>query len=176
MPSVIAVMNLATLSRTAPTRFLNNKHHANMEDLIQGIYTPTTGETDHTPIMVPDIGEITADHSPGPILNVTEAADLEGTPHALLPATTSTCAAPQPIGAPLPFMPDTQRYNCTLFHVCHSFQKHHSCYLMDHSHSYSSSFHHKAQDSQPRKMKQCPRPSTSHKLYCPKLSPSRNLL
>ena len=37
--------------------------------------------------MAPDIGDISAGHSPAPIPTVTEAAVLEGTPHILLPAT-----------------------------------------------------------------------------------------
>ena len=70
MPSIMAVMNLAILQRT---RFLHQEHHATMEDLIQGIDALTTGGTDHTPIMVPDIRDITAYHSPTTIHTVTEA-------------------------------------------------------------------------------------------------------
>ena len=58
-----------------------------MADLIQGINTSTTGGTDHTSIMVPDIGDISTGHSPALILTMTEAAVLEGTPHVLPPAT-----------------------------------------------------------------------------------------
>ena len=87
MPSLMAVINLVILPRPSPTKFLHQEHHATTEDLIQGINTPTTGETDITPIMVPDIGDITADHSPSPVHPVTKAAALEGTPHTLLPAT-----------------------------------------------------------------------------------------
>ena len=79
----MAVMNLATFPRTAPSRFCHQKHHATTEDLIQDIDTPTTKGTDHTPIMVPDLGDITADHSPSPIHTTTETAVLEGTHHAL---------------------------------------------------------------------------------------------
>ena len=64
MPSVMAVMNLDTLYRTVPTRFLHQEHHASKTDLIQGINTPTIEGTDHTPIMVPDIGDISEGHSP----------------------------------------------------------------------------------------------------------------
>ena len=74
MPSIIAVINLDTLPRTAPTRFLHQEHHTTMEDLVQGIKTPTTRGTDHIPIMVPDIGDITADHCPIPFHTSTEAA------------------------------------------------------------------------------------------------------
>ena len=49
MLSVMAVMNLAILPRTAPTRCLHQQHHATMEDLVQGINTPTTEGKDHTP-------------------------------------------------------------------------------------------------------------------------------
>ena len=37
MPSVKAVMNLATLPRTVPTRFLHQECYATMADFIQGI-------------------------------------------------------------------------------------------------------------------------------------------
>ena len=80
---------LAILPRTALTRFLHQELHTTTEELIQGIDTPTTRGTDYTPIMVPDIGNISAGHSPTPIYTMTEAATLEGTPHTLLPATTA---------------------------------------------------------------------------------------
>ena len=99
MLSVMAVMDLATLPRTAPTRFLHQEHHAITEDLTQGINTLTTGGTAHTPIMVPDIEDITAAHIPASIHIATEVAALEGTPHALLPGTTTACTALQPMDA-----------------------------------------------------------------------------
>ena len=97
MPSVMAVMNFVTLPSTTQTRFLHQEHHATMEDLIQGMDAPTTGGIDHTPIMVPDIGDITANHSPTPVHTVTEAAALGGTPHAL-PATKSNPCHPSANG------------------------------------------------------------------------------
>ena len=69
-----------------------------MADLIQGINTPTTEGKDHT-IMVPDIGDISAGHSPAPIPTMTEAAVLEGTPHAPLQATTAACSTLEPMNA-----------------------------------------------------------------------------
>ena len=45
-----------------------------MADLIQHIDTPATKGTDHTPIIAPDIGDISAGHSPTPILITPEAA------------------------------------------------------------------------------------------------------
>ena len=74
MPSVMGVMNLATLPRTAPTRFLYQECHATMADLIQGINKPTAKGTDHTLFMVLDIKDISAGHSPTPILTMTEEA------------------------------------------------------------------------------------------------------
>ena len=68
MSSVMAVMNLATLHRTGLTRFLNHKHHTTMADCVQDIDTPKIGGTHHTPIMFPDIGNITSDHSPAPFI------------------------------------------------------------------------------------------------------------
>ena len=47
--------------------------------------------------MVPDIGDITADHIPTAIHAMTEVAVLEGTPSALLPATAAACTALQPM-------------------------------------------------------------------------------
>ena len=94
MPSVMAVINVATLPRAAPTRFLHQENHATTEDLTQGIETPTTRGTDHTPI-------ITADHSPAPIHTMIEATALEGTPHSLLPATTAAHTTLQLMDAPI---------------------------------------------------------------------------
>ena len=88
IPSVIAVMNLAILPRTASTRFLHQEHYATIADLIQGINTSTTEGTYHTPVMVPDIGDISVGHSPTLVPTATDAAVLEGTPCTLLTATT----------------------------------------------------------------------------------------
>ena len=101
MPSVMAMMNLATFPRTAPTRFLHQEHHVTTEDLAQGINTTTIRGTDHTPILVSDIGDIIADHSPAPVHTVVEVAALEGTPHTLLPATTAAHTVLQSVDAPL---------------------------------------------------------------------------
>ena len=101
MPSVMAVMNLATFPRTAPTTFLHQEYHTTMTDLIQGINTPTTGRTDHIPFMVPDIRDITADHSPSPIHTMTEAAALEGTPHTLFLATAAAHVGLQLMDVPV---------------------------------------------------------------------------
>ena len=72
-------------AQDCPTKFLHQEHHATMADLTQGINTPTTGGTDCPPIMVPDIGDITADHNPAPVHTTTEASALQGTLHAFLP-------------------------------------------------------------------------------------------
>ena len=94
MPSVMAVINLATLHKTAPTGFLHQGHHATKTDLIQGINTPTPKGTDCTPpIIVPDMGDILAGHSPGTIPTTAEAAVLKGTPHTSLQATAAAHAA-----------------------------------------------------------------------------------
>ena len=61
VPSVMAVMNLATLHRTASTRFLPEGNHTTKTDTIQGIDIPTSKETYHTPpIMVSDMADISA--------------------------------------------------------------------------------------------------------------------
>ena len=73
MMCAMAVMNLDTWLRAPPTRFLHQECHANMEDLIQGINTPTSSGTNYTPIMAPDIGDITAGHNPIPIPTMTKA-------------------------------------------------------------------------------------------------------
>ena len=63
MHSVTAVMNSATLHKTAPTRFLPPEHHATKTGLIQGHDIPTATGTDRTPpTMGTDIGDITTDH------------------------------------------------------------------------------------------------------------------
>ena len=47
-----------------------------MVDLVQGINTSTMRGIDHTPIMLPDMGDITTDHSLTPIHTMTKAAFL----------------------------------------------------------------------------------------------------
>ena len=94
MLSVIAVMNLATLHRTAPTRFFLQEHHTSKTDLIQGIDIPTPEGIDQTPpIMVPGMGDISAGHSHTAIPTMTEVAVPESTPWTPHPATTAACAA-----------------------------------------------------------------------------------
>ena len=165
----MAGMNLATLPRTAPTRFFHQEHHATMADLIQDIDTPTTAGTDHTPIMVPDIGDITSDHSPTPIYTLTKAAALEYTPYTLLPTAAAAQTTLQLIDVPVTpcavIPTGIVASPLTFYHFSHRCQ---SCHSMDWSQSYSCSSHHTAQESQPRKFKQCLRPSTLHKPYCPK--------
>ena len=102
MPSGMAVMNLATLHRTSPTRFLPQEHHTTKTDLLQGINIPIPKGTDHTPpIMVPDMGDVSAGHSPATIPTVTEAAVLQGTPCAPLPATAAAHATLWLMDAPI---------------------------------------------------------------------------
>ena len=100
--SVTAVMNLTPLHRTAPTRFLPQEYHVTKIDLIQGTDIPTPNGTDHTsPTMVPDMGDIPADHNPTTIPTLTGAAVSEGTHHAPHPATTAACATLQLMDAPI---------------------------------------------------------------------------
>ena len=99
--SGMAVLNLATLPRTALQRFLHQKHHAIKADLIQGIYTSTTGSTDHIPIMVLEIGDISACHSPILVATVTVAAVLEGASPTLLRATAAVHTTLQLMDAPI---------------------------------------------------------------------------
>ena len=99
IPTVITVMNLATLCRTSPTRFLPQEHHAPNTDLIHGIDTPTNKGTDHAPSIVQDVGDISAGHSPTAIPTMTEVAVLEGTPHTPLPATTAAHTTLWPMDA-----------------------------------------------------------------------------
>ena len=51
--------------------------------------------TDHTPIMVPDIGDIWGDHSSTAIPTMTEAVVLEGTPYTPPPTTPAACISLQ---------------------------------------------------------------------------------
>ena len=100
MPSVMAVMNLATLHRTVPTRFLPQEHHTTKADLIQCINIPTPKGTNHTPpIMVPDMGDIFTGHIHTTVPTMREAAVSEDTPHTSNAATTPVCTAIWPIDA-----------------------------------------------------------------------------
>ena len=102
MPSAMAVLNLATLHRTAPTSFLPQEDHTPKRDLIQGFDIPTPKGTGHiVPIMVPDIGDISAVHSPTTIPTATEAAASEGSSSAPHQATAAACTTLQPMDAPI---------------------------------------------------------------------------
>ena len=85
----MVVTNLATLPRTASKKFFHQEHHATTTGLIKDIVTTTTKGTDHTPIMVPDVGDVTADHSLTPIDATMEVAVLEGKSCTPLSATTA---------------------------------------------------------------------------------------
>ena len=95
MCNVMAAMNLATVHRTAPTRFLPQEHHATKTDLIQAINIATLGGTDHTPpTMVTDMGD-----NPITIPTVTGAAVSEGACHVPHPTTAAAHAILQPMDA-----------------------------------------------------------------------------
>ena len=96
MCSVSAVMNLATLHKTVPTRFHHQDHHATKTGLIQGHDIPTTPEgTDHIPsTMGTYMGDISTDHKHTTIPTMTGVAAVpQGTHHAPHPTTTAACAA-----------------------------------------------------------------------------------
>ena len=168
----MAMMNLATLCRTASTRFLPQECHVTKKDLIQGINTPKYKGTDHIPIMVLDIGDISAGHSPAAIPTAIEAAVLEGTPHAPLSSATAACTTLQLIDTPSPLTMRHQ-HSYTPSHNHHFSCRHHSHHSTDWSKSCISKSHHTAHEPHPRKAKQCPRPSTPINLTIQRLSPSR---
>ena len=94
MSSVTVAMNLVTLHKTAPTRFLPQEHHVTKTNLIQGIDIPTPKGTDHTPpTMVTDMGDISTNHNPVSIPTTTGAAVSEYTHCAPHQATTEAHAA-----------------------------------------------------------------------------------
>ena len=69
MHSVTAVMNLATLHKTFPTRFLCQEHHTTKKGLIQYHNTPTCKKTDHTALtMGTDMGDISTNHNHAAVL------------------------------------------------------------------------------------------------------------
>ena len=82
MHSVTAVMILATLHKTAPTRFLPQEHHSTKTGLVPGHNTPTHKGTDHTPpTRGRDMGDISAGHNHANIPTVTGAAALTDNRH-----------------------------------------------------------------------------------------------
>ena len=121
--------------------------------------------------MVPDIRDITADHSPTPIHTVTEAAASERTPHAILTATTAVHATLQLMDAPVNSYV-TIPIGIVVPHPALAISPAgttHTTPWTGASLAPSSSCH-AAQESQPWKVKQSPRPSTPHGQ---KLSPLR---
>ena len=169
MPSVMAVMNLTILPRISPQDSSIRNTTPPWTGLIQGINTPTTRETDHSPIMVLDIEYITADHSPATIHPKTEAAAIEDTPCVLLPATRAASYCPSANGCCCYSSHcKTDRYSHTPSLTCHFFCSYHSHHYTDWSWSHSSSSIHTTQESQPMKVKQFPRPPRPHTPNCPK--------
>ena len=93
MHSVTAVMNLAPLHKTEPTRFLPQEFHATKRGLLPGHDTHTPKVTDHTlPTKGTDMGNISTDHNDTTVPTATgEAAFTEGTHHPPYPATAVAC-------------------------------------------------------------------------------------
>ena len=173
MHSITAVMNLVILHMAFSTRFLIKEHYVTKKDLVQGIDILTPKETDHTlPIMVPDMGDTSGDHSLTAILNVTGAAVSEGrhcTPH---PATGAAHAVLLLMDAPhCPLCHNTSsQHSHTPSHTCNFSCRCHPChYSMEWSGSLSRNSHHTAQETQPRKAKPLPRPSTPISPTVPRL-------
>ena len=75
MHSVTAVINLATLHKTSPIRFIPQEHHVTWTDLIPGDDTPTSKDIYHNlPTMDTDMGGISTDHNCIPNSTVSRAA------------------------------------------------------------------------------------------------------
>ena len=142
MPNVMAVMNLAILHWTVPTRFLNQEHHATKTDLIQGINIPTAKGTHVHSYYGPRHSNRSQSTA---VPTATEAAVLEGTSSTPFPATTSAHAALQPIGfSHQPSHHDICRHSDTPSSTCHF------SYIslsMDQNQSCSSNSHHTAHES-----------------------------
>ena len=86
MCSVIAAMNLATLHKTAPTRFLSQEHHSTKIGLILGHDTLTPEGTDQNLLTIDtDMGDISTNLNHTANSTVTGAAavteDTHCTPH-----------------------------------------------------------------------------------------------
>ena len=114
-------------------------------------------------------------HSPALVHTVTEPATLEGASHTS--SHHSSLCHPSADGhSEYPSNHNNNRHSHTLSHTHHFSHRGHSHYSTDQSQSYPSSSHHTAQYLLPRKMKQCPRASTTINPTTPKLSPSRILL
>ena len=155
--SVTAVMNLATLYRTAPTRSLPQEHHAGKTDVTQGIDIPTLEGTGHTPtIMVPHMADISAGQSPAAVPSMTAVAVSLGTHYTPHPATTAahTPIATHTMTHPIGIVTPHPAFATSPTDSCH--------YSMARSHSHSSNPHHTAQEPQPRKTEPHPRPLTPH--------------
>ena len=114
-------------------------------------------------MMVPDMGDISAGHSPIAIPTAKEAAVSES--HLVL-----LMQPPQqlmlPSGQWTPHHHScchTNCHSCIPSHTCHFSCRHHSCHSTDQNQSCSSNDHCTAQEKQPRKATLHPRPSTPHK-------------
>ena len=160
MPTVLAVINLATLPRTAPTRFLHQECHTTTAGLAQGIDTPTTEGTDHTPTMAPDIGHISADLSLAPI--TTSSSFRRHTAHSSSSHHSSSCYPSADGCSHHLSCHDTKRHSHIPSCTCHFSNR---CHSTCQSGPHSSNPHCTIQGPKPRNAKQLPRPSTPHKSH-----------
>ena len=134
MPSVMDVMNFATLCRTAPTRFLLQEHHTMKTDLSQGINTLTTDGTGHIPIMVPDIGDISAGHKSCHNSHCTRSSSFKRHTSCSSSSHHNSLCCPLFDGCPShQSFHDTKRHSCTPSHTYHLSCRHHSCHSTDQS-------------------------------------------
>ena len=125
--SVTAVMNLATLYKTAPTRFLPQEHHITKTGLIQGHDTPTPkGHT--SPTVGTDMGDISTNHN-----------------HTTNPTVARAAAVPEGTHCPPPYSHHNglccpSADGCPHCHLCHDTPHRHS-HTPSHTHHFSHQNH-----------------------------------
>ena len=160
MPSFMPVMNLATLHWTGPIRFLLQEHCATKTDLIQGIDTPTTKGQ----IMLL-LWSLTweAFQQVTVLLPFLSQQKQQFRRHTSCSSSSHHSCWCQPLANGCPHHHshhDINMHSHTPSHTHHFSHRHHSFHSIDQSWSCSSYSCHTTQETQPRKAKLHPRPST----------------
>ena len=171
MSSAMAMILLATLHTTAPTRFLPQKHHTTKTDLVsRHQYTYTHRDRSHSTYYGPRHGRHFSRSQSCCHSHCKRSSSFRR--HTL----GSSSSQGSSFGWWTPHHHshhDTNQHSHTPSHTCHFSHRCHSCHSTDRSWSHSSNYHHPSQEPQPRKALLCPRPPTPINPTGLRLSPSR---
>ena len=163
IPGVMAGVNLAFMPRTALTKFLHQEYNTTIEDLFQGIGSPHNWRGRSHSYYGSRHRKHYSRSQSHPHLHHDRSHNFRrDTLHSSSSHQSSPCH-PSASGCS-PVITTGKVTPHSTFAISPTGATHST----DQSHSHCSRSHHAAQDSHPRKIKQCPGTSTPRKPHCPK--------